>query len=50
MGLFFKLFSSFHSKVFFISNHVNIISFEMALWEGADKNVLLCLIFLKCYD
>lgn len=43
------IFSSFHRKVFFISNHVSLISFELSLLEHDNKDVLLCLI-LKCCD
>lgn len=39
--------SSFHGKVVFVSNHVNLISFELSLLGGANKDVLLYLI-LKC--
>lgn len=42
-------FSLFHGKVVFISNHVNLISFELSLLGGDKKEVLLCLI-LKCCD
>lgn len=48
--LFWNNFSLFRSKVVFISKHVNLISFALALWKGEDKNVVLCLIFLKSYD